>query len=181
MYIEYLNFKNALQNRGKSNYEKFLSKYDSKKLPREFTSFLIPSPFLIEKYTTIDDLDKKEYAKKRKYDHHPILEVSKKEAIDFCTWRTAMVNFHFRNINDLRIVNYRLASKEELENAKSKFINYSMVQHSGKITQIKKQKIAENFTIFPINELTASEQYFNDDEEYKWNGFRCMCEVQTID
>lgn len=186
MFIEYLNVKKVLQNKGYSTFAEFTKATNEKGFPLEMRTTKIPSPLLIDFYSIKKYLSRKDYGKESKFKHHPVLNVSKKQAIDFCKWRTEMASHLWNNDEKYASlkslsnkITYRLATKNELELAKTFFSNSNaFTVFKEKLFQIEPQKIATVFTLFPINEMTGSDELFNYQASFDYTGFRCVCEIK---
>ena len=57
----------------------------------------IPSPLLIEFYSSNKYLKRRGYGGETKFKYHPVLNVSKNQAAEYCKWRTEMVNHLWKN------------------------------------------------------------------------------------
>lgn len=185
MFSEYLNVKKVLKNKGYNSFNEFTAETNESGFPLEFRILRIPSPLLIEFYANDKFLNKKGYATESKYTDFPVLNVPKTIAMNYCKWRTEMVSHlwmydeKYATVKDLaeKIV-YRLATKEELLNASSIYSNSgNLVTFKGKLLKIKEEIQSNKFSVFPISEMTLSDEFFNDQEDYEYIGFRCICEI----
>lgn len=186
MFIEYLTVKKTLEGKGFITFGQFTKVTNEKGFPLEMRIIKLPSPLLIEFYSNNNYLKRKGYGRESKFKYHPVLNVPKKQAIDFCKWRTEMVSHlwkndekhsKYKNLSDK--ISYRLATQNELELANTFFSNLNRaVDFKEKILKIKKEKEATDFTVFPIRELTISEQLFNNNSNFEFTGFRCVCEMK---
>lgn len=185
MFIEYLTAKEVLQNNGYGTFSEFVKKTNVTGFPLEMT-IIIPSRLLFEFYSNNKYLKRKGYGRESKFTYHPVLNVSKKQAAEYCEWRTEMVNHLWKNderyVFNKNIVNkisYRLASKNELVHANTLFSNSNTkTEFKEDLLKVKQTKMATGFTIFPMKELTKSEDVFNQNPNYEFNGFRCICEIE---
>ena len=185
-YIEYLNVKEVLKNNGYFTFDEFVKETNETDLPLEMRIIIIPSPLLIEFYSNNKYLKRKGYGRKINFKYHPVLNVSKKQAIEFCKWRTQMVNHLWKNDEDFASnknlvdkFSYRLASINELINANTFFSNSNTkTEFTKKLLKIKKTKDTNGFTIFPVNEFTATDSLFNQKPNHEFKGFRCICEIK---
>lgn len=185
MFSEYLNGKKVLNDKGYDFFNEFTAATNESGFPSEFIRLRIPSPLLIEFYANDKFLNKKGYATESKYTDFPVLNVPKTIAMNYCKWRTEMVSHlwmydeKYATVKDLaeKIV-YRLATKEELLNASSIYSNSgNLVTFKGKLLKIKEEIQSNKFSVFPISEMTLSDEFFNDQEDYEYIGFRCICEI----
>lgn len=178
MYIEYLSYKEILKRKGFASFDDFIK--ETKTL-----SFLI-SPLLLKKnYANNKYLIRKKYYDHKKFNKHPVLNITKEQAVNFCKWRSQMVNHLWiqRNIlanKQTRVINYRLLQKSEFINAKYFFTHSkNIIQFNKDLLKIKSKDIPENmFSIFPINELTTNEKLLNKTSNSIFTGFRCICEFK---
>ena len=184
MFNEYLLMRTRVENQGYSTFSEFAKDATERNEPIKNEAQLYPSFSLIHFYSNQEDLKHRPYVMNYKYRHHPILNVTKKQASDFCKWRTEMVTYlwntqkYTSNILSDKI-SYRLATKNELTHAYTFFSNSNSVMVFEKsIFKIKEQKDTEEFLIFPITEVTLSDQLFTNDSNYKYMGFRCVCEIK---
>jgi hypothetical protein len=185
MFSEYLNVRKVLKNKGYNSFNEFTAETNESGFPLEFRILRIPSPLLIEFYANDNFLNKKGYATESKYTDFPVLNVPKTTAMDYCKWRTEMVahlwmyDEKYATVKDLaKKIVYRLATKEELLNASSIYSNSgNLVTFKGKLLKIKEEIQSNKFSVFPISEMTLSDEFFNDQEDYEYIGFRCICEI----
>ena len=185
MFTEYLNVKEVLKNKGYDSLKEFTSATNETGFPIEFRIIRTPSSLLIEFYANDKFLNKKGYATESKFTNFPVLNVEKATAMDYCKWRTEMVAHLWMNddkyiiVKDLaNKINYRLATKEELLNASTVYSNSgNLVTIKGKLLKIKKEIPPNKFSVFPISEMTLSDEFFNNQENYEYTGFRCICEI----
>lgn len=185
MFTEYLNVNKILKNKGYDSFKEFTSATNESGFPIEFRIIRTPSPLLIELYANDKFLNKKGYATESNFTDFPVLNVEKATAMDYCKWRTEMVAHLWMNDDKYIIVKdlakkiiYRLAAKEELLNASSMYSNSgNLVTLEGKLLKIKKEIPPNKFIIFPIAEMTNSDQFFNNQEDFEYTGFRCICEI----
>ncbi len=180
MFVEYLTGKKVLNKKGYSSFKKYIEENSIKDFPPEFK----PAPLsliLIDHYANQNYLKKKGYGWDPMFNHHPVLNVSRDQAEDYCKWRSEMV--HYRWSTDPRFTSkkthYRLATAQELTLAYDYFVKEKDIDVlKGKLLKIKPPNNATNFTMFPIKEMTASEKVFNDIPSYEFTGFRCICELK---
>lgn len=185
MFTEYLNVKEVLKNKGYDSLKEFTSATNETGFPLEFRILRIPSPLLIEFYSNDKFLNKKGYATESNFTYFPILNVEKATAMDYCKWRTEMVahlwmyDEKYAIVKDLaKQIVYRLPTKEELLNAKTLYSNSgNLVTLKGKLLKIKEEIQSNKFSVFPISEMTLSDEFFNNQENYQYTGFRCICEI----
>ena len=97
MFVEYLTIKKVLENKGYSSFSQFIKDNNIKGFPKEMRVLRYPSPLLIQFYSSNKYLKRKGYGRKYKFRYHPVLNISKKQAIDFCKWRTEMVSHLWLN------------------------------------------------------------------------------------
>lgn len=186
MFLEYLTVKEVLKSKGYTSVREFTKGTSENGFPIEMRTLSYPSPLLIEFYLKNKYLKRKGYGREYKFRYHPVLNISKKQAIDFCKWRTEMVSHLW--LNDEKYasikyqsdkISYRLATKNELILANTYFSNLDrVIEFKEKLLKIKQDKITSEFTVFPVNELTTSEQLFNDKPSFEFTGFRCACELK---
>lgn len=184
MFIEYLTAKQFLESKGYDSFSEF-QKETNGEFPIEMRTMIFPSP-LLELYASNKYLKKKSYGSESKFKYHPVLNISKKQAMDYCEWRTNMVRhlwkYHEKfsmNKNLSDNITYKLASKNELELANALFYNLDKaVVLKKNLFSIKQEKEIEAFTLFPIRELTVSDEIFNNNSTYEYTGFRCVCEIK---
>ncbi|NDP26610.1 MAG: SUMF1/EgtB/PvdO family nonheme iron enzyme [Flavobacterium sp.] len=183
MFTEYLTAKKVLRNKGYESFGEFVKKTNEKGFPIEMR--IIAPHLLIDFYSDNKFLTSNEYGLIYKFQNHPVLNASKKQAIDYCKWRTEMVSHlwkydekHMSNKNLSNKINCRLATENELILAKTFFTNSNKIgEFNEKILTVKQEKFATQFTIFPVNEMTASEKLFNNKSNFEFTGFRCICEM----
>lgn len=186
MFMEYLTAKEVLKNKGYLTFNEFIKDTNEKGFSREMTTIRIPSPLLIEFYSSNKYLKRKGYGREWKFRYHPVLNVSKIQAFEFCKWRTEMVSHLWKNDEKYSAVkslsnkiSYRLATKKELELANTFFSNSNMkTEFTEKILKVKQKKMVTDFIVFPIQEMTISEELFNQKLNYEYIGFRCICEIE---
>ena len=184
MFSEYLLMRARVEHQGYSTFSEFAKDATERNEPIKNEAQLYPSFSLIDFYSNQEDLKYRPYVMDSKYRHHPILNVTKQQASDFCKWRTEMVIYlwntekYASNILSDKI-SYRLATKNELTHAYTFFSNSnSVLVFEKSIFKIKQQKETSEFLMFPITEMTLSDQLFNDHSNYKFMGFRCVCEIK---
>lgn len=183
MFTEYLTAKKVLRNKGYESFGEFVKKTNEKGFPIEMR--IIAPHLLIDFYSDNKFLTSNGYGLIYKFQYHPVLNVSKQQAIAFCQWRTEMVSHlwkydekHMSNKNLSNKISYRLATENELILAQTFFTNSNkIVEYKEQILTVKQEKIATQFTIFPVNEMTASEKLFNNKSNFEFTGFRCICEI----
>ncbi len=183
MFTEYLSVKKILKNKGYESFGEFVKKTNEKGFPIEMR--IIAPHLLIDFYSDNKFLTSNGYGLGYKFQNHPILNVSKKQAIDYCKWRTEMVSHLWKydekyvsnkNLSDK--IYYKLATENELVLAYAFFLNSNkVVEFKEKILDLKQEKVATQFTVFPINEITASEKLFNSKSSFEFTGFRCICKM----
>ncbi len=186
IFLEYLTVKKALKSKGYTSFSDFTKQTNERGFPMEMKTIRYPSPLLIKFYLNNKYLKRKGYGREYKFRYHPVLNISKKKAIDFCKWRTEMVSHLWLNDekyssikNQSDKISYRLATKNELILANTYFSNLEkVIKFKEKLLKIKQDKVTTRFTVFPINELTTSDQLFNDKSNFKFTGFRCVCELK---
>lgn len=186
MFIEYLTVKKVLKNKGYTSFKEFTKETNENGFPIEMRIIIYPSPLLIEFYSNNKYLKSKGYGREYKFSYHPVLNVSKKLATDFCKWRSEMVSHLWLNDekyssikNQSDKISYRLAATNELIRANTYFSNLKRaIEFKEKLLKIKQDKVTTEFTVFPVNELTTSEQLFNDKPNFEFTGFRCVCEMK---
>lgn len=184
MWIEYLTIKKILKNKGYSSFEKFTKETNENGFPKDMNTLNLP--LLINLYSKNKYLKRKKYGREYKYSNHPVLNISKEQATDFCKWRTEMVSHlwlyddRYSSIkNQSNKILYRLADKNELDFAYAYFSNLDrVIEYEKNLFIIKQDKITTNFIIFPVNELTVSQQLFNYMPNFEFTGFRCICEIK---
>lgn len=184
MFTEYLTAKKVLKNKGYETFSEFTKATNEKGFPIEMKVAF--SPLLIDFYSNNNYLTQKNYGREYQFQYLPVLNVSKEQAIDFCKWRTEMVSHLWKydekkalnkNLSDK--INYRLATENELIVAQTFFLNSNtIIEFNEKLLDIKQEKNATQFTIFPVKELTSSEKLFNFNSNYGFTGFRCICEMK---
>ncbi|POY39566.1 hypothetical protein C3L50_10385 [Flavobacterium alvei] len=183
-FTEYLTAKKVLKNKGYDSFSEFTKATNEKGFPIEMK--VIFPPLLIDFYSNNNYLTELGYWSGYQFQYHPVLNVSKEQAINFCKWRTEMVSHlwkydekHALNKNQSDKINYRLATENELILAKTFFSNSNtIIEFKEKLLDIKLEKNATQFTIFPVKELTTSEKLFNFNSNYGFTGFRCICEIE---
>jgi hypothetical protein len=185
MFLEYLTIKHALENKGYSSFSKFAKDTNEKGFPKNLTTIIEPAPVLIEFYSNNKYLERTGYGWKNRYRYHPVLNISKNQAIDYCQWRSEMVSHLWSNHDDYSSVknlsdkiSYRLATNNELILATSFFSNLNLIVESREeLLKMKQEKEITAFTILSINEMTLSDQLFNEQLNFEFTGFRCVCEM----
>ncbi len=183
MYIEYLNYKEFLKEKGGSSFKDFIEYIDEK--TNTFPTLI--SPILLKDfYANNKYFIKKKYYNHNRYDKHPLLNITKKQAAEYCEWRSKMVNhlwvnkFYLTNIKT-DIINYRLPKENELIEAKYFFTHSKkIIELNQELLKIKTNKLLTNyFIIFPINEFTDDDgKLFNKKSNSAHTGFRCICEFK---
>lgn len=184
MLLEYLTMKYALENKGYSSFIEFAEDTNEKGFPRNLITIIQPSSLLIEFYSNNKFLKKKGYGWNDRYRYHPVLNISKKQAIDYCQWRTEMVSHLWSNHENYSSVknlsdkiSYRLPTENELIHATKLFSNVNfIVEFKEELLKIKQEQEITTFTLFPINEITLSDQLFHKRPNFEFTGFRCICE-----
>lgn len=190
MFLEYLSANNFLKKKGYKSVKHYFKSTDGNSYPSEMFAFIYPSPLLYD-LNTINYLKRRLYYKDYKYRYHPILNILKKQAMDFCRWRTPMVEHlwlidekYLTNREIAQKISYRLASEDEILLAKKVF------SERKKITDFKDKNLlpinlkleVENFIILPISELTESEVIIKHNttrkSRHNFIGFRCVCEIK---
>jgi len=187
MFIEYLDEKEELKEKGYSSLSEYFADTIQSGFPKEMTnSLLLPSQFLIDFYSKNKYLRRKLYGKKHEFENHPLLTITKARAIDYCEWRTEKVRYLWLNhpkFSSNRFqaekIAYRLPTKDELISAKTYFTSINkVIIYRRRLFRIIDKKVPADFTVFPIDELTASEEIFNEDPSHDYTGFRCVCELK---
>ncbi len=189
MFVEYLIGKDFLKRKGFKSYEEYSKcNIENKDSDESMFDFEYPSPFLIEMSPSDKYLKRKKYYKDTIYIDHPILNISKEQAIDFCQWRTEVVkNLWFSQKSDERKrdlstkILYRLPSESELFDAKTWF------KRTNQLTNFKDKKLLKTYfsyhpkgyRVLPIFEFTKSEKLSINEGINNKNfiGFRCVCEI----
>lgn len=139
-----------------------------------------------------------------KYNHYPVVQVSKEIAAWFCRWRTAMVQMLYSNFENrsernshYRKIKYRLPTTDEWNYAVEKFSALRDIKFANakKLEILPELKTGANtFLLTPLSELvgdssivkgrswkypnlslTATTPYQGPTD---WIGFRCVCEVE---
>jgi hypothetical protein len=187
MFIVYLDEKEELKEKGYSTLSEYHTDTIQSGFPKEMSnSILLPSPFLIEFYSENKYLGRKGYGKKQEFRNHPVLTITKARASDYCAWRTEKVRYLWLNdpkyaankVQAERIA-YRLPTKNELISAKTYFTSINKaIMYRRRLFRIIDEKVPTDFYVFPIDELTASEEIFNEDPTHDYTGFRCVCELK---
>jgi formylglycine-generating enzyme required for sulfatase activity len=190
MFIEYLTAKDFLDKKGFESYKDFSEAHPgviySDVVMKEFDC---PSPFLINIAPSSNYLKRKNYHIDTLYLDHPVLTVTKEQAIDYCQWRTEVVQdlwiYHQdqENKKDLATrIRYRLPSKTELLDAKNWFsttnelINYK----DQKLLKTLFEYHPKGYRVLPISEFTEDDNLFINEgvKRRKFIGFRCVCEIR---
>lgn len=187
MFNEYLTVKNVLKNKGYSSFSQYVVEDKITGFPDEMREFYYPSPFLIDLYSNITNLTRNGYHKDPKYKNHPVLNISTEQAMDYCRWRTEMVQHlwtydatHAAKKNLATKINYRLITKDELIRAKQNLSNSKKInEFKANLLKIKIQKEVTQFSIFPINEMTTTEEVVFEVSDFEYSGFRCVCETKS--
>lgn len=183
MFLEYLAGKKSLNSMGYSRFSHFAKTTNETGFPKYAMSF--PSTYLIEFYSDKKYLRRKQYAE-FKFKYHPVLNISKKEATDYCQWRTDMVRHLYKyhekqelNRDLANKISYRLVTNDELINAKNFFSNSNtLTEFNENLLKMELQDELTGFVIFPINEMTQSEPLINEKLDADFIGFRCVCEIK---
>lgn len=185
MFSEYLLMKTMVEDKGYSTFSQYAKDATERNEPIKNGAQFYPSSLLTDFYSSHDYLKNSAYVREYKFRHHPILNVTKDQASDYCKWRTEMVSYlwntekHASNKNRSDKISYRLATKNELTQAYTFFLNSNRVMEFNKnIFKIKQVKNTTEFLVFPITEMTLSDQLFNDQSNYEFIGFRCVCEIK---
>jgi len=134
------------------------------------------------------------YFEDPKYIYFPVLKISKKEAINYCKWRTDMVNKYYKKrFNKRRIkVEYRLPTSDEFIKAIDKF-GYSkkklqrfpyfpMYTYRKKYRKKPKKAIflKNNLSEYTIDSIPFGSNWkkeTNFKAANNYTGFRCVCEI----
>ncbi|TXE09178.1 hypothetical protein ES711_04385 [Gelidibacter salicanalis] len=185
MFEEYLVVKMELDAKGYASFQKYAENTPDTEIIKKFPiNYIIPNLTLLYQHSPA--LLKLGYDNNFRFSEHPVLNVPKILATDFCNWRTEMVAYLWQNngfdsalaeMSDK--ISYRLATKTELIEAFDFFSeSKSTVDFKRKLFKIKKDDIADKYTRFPIQEMTLSDEVYQDDSGYQYTGFRCVCEVK---
>jgi len=185
MFLEYLTAKDFIRKKGFDSFSEFHKSTDQK---FNRLTFLYPS-FLKNLNKKGSFLSKKNYFENYRYKNSPVLNVSKEQALDYCKWRTEMVQYSWSN-NTEQInykINYRLPKEDELSLAKEHFKKLNKFQfHADKNpTKFKTQNEENDFVLYNISEYTLKENLFWQNwknitpTEFpnETTGFRCVCEI----
>ncbi|WP_405199137.1 SUMF1/EgtB/PvdO family nonheme iron enzyme [Christiangramia sp. LLG6405-1] len=186
MFLEYLTAKHFLRKKGFDSFSEYYKTVDIK--PDRLT-VLYPS-FLKNLNKDESFLTEKNYFENSKYKYSPVLRISKRQAQDYCKWRTEMVQYHRVNKNKTAIQNikYRLPTKEELTTSKEFFSQLNKFTfYTGKNpTKFHTDKNINGFILYRISEFTSTDKLFG--ENWKninpiefpndLTGFRCACELE---
>ncbi|RKS42765.1 sulfatase-modifying factor enzyme 1 [Gillisia mitskevichiae] len=186
MFLEYLTAKHFIRKKG---FESFADLHNSTDKKFDRVRLLYPS-FLKNLNKKGSLLTRKNYFENYKYKYSPVLNVTKKQAIDYCNWRTEMVLYLWSNENENvnYKINYRLPQESEMILAKeyfSKGNKFKLIDGENP-TKFKTMNIEKNFVLYNISEFTMSEIVFGENwknitpNEFPNDitGFRCVCEIQ---
>ncbi len=186
MFLEYLTAKHFLRKKGFNSFSDF-HRSTEQKFDRLIT--LYPS-FLKNLNMNESLLTKKKYFENLKYQNFPVLRISKEQAIDYCKWRSEMVDYLWSNKSEPinQNIKYRLPQENEIKIAKEYFSKKErFIFYDGKNpTKFNSDKKTDNFIIYNISEFTISDKIFGNNwknispTEFpnEVTGFRCVCEIQ---
>lgn len=147
----------------------------------------------------------REYLNNSSYNFYPLVNISYDLAIEFCKWRTAMVQLSYSNNFPIeerykfhKKIKYRLATSEEWEFAVKKFSNSkNLYIRKAKHKEIvaKLREITSCFTLTNLSEMVSEKNIvkgcnwkqkdckqelnvtFESKSPADWITFRCVCEV----
>ncbi len=198
MYLEFIDSVNALWNYTLQDSLKSLNleEIDDSLLTRSLNP--LQSEKIYEKITLVEDLkisdkvDIEYYFRHPKYQHHPMVGVSKEQAQLFCEWRTDMVNLKWgkeitNNKTKYHKIKYRLPTKKEYRMAKRSFIESDkiLLPNTTLLKKIDMEILQRKdiFILYHIPEFTSTEKYLDSLEKAtktknNFTFFRCICEVQ---
>ncbi|MFK7953111.1 MAG: formylglycine-generating enzyme family protein [Ekhidna sp.] len=117
----------------------------------EFVISSLPSEEITKNY-------RPEYFRHPNYRYHPVVGISYTQALNYCKWRTAVVNFKLEADRDNRRVKYRLPTEVEWELAAKSIDTLEMerFKYSGlDFSQKKNRKFIRE--IFPEREINFKE------------------------
>lgn len=189
MFIEYLTAKDFLKKKGFESYKNFSETHPETVYSVDvLEEFDYPSPFLINITPSSKYLKRKKYHVDTLYLDHPVLNIAKEQAIDFCQWRTEVVKDLWLHQEDdegkkdlATKIRYRLPSRNELLEAKNWF------RTKNELINFKDQKLLKTYFEYypkgyrtlPILEFTKADDLFINEgvNKRKFIGFRCVCEI----
>jgi len=167
MFLEYLTAKHSLRKKGFNSFSEFHKSTDEK-----FDKILTIYPSFLKNLNKKKSfLTKKNYFENIKYKYSPVLRITKEQAIDYCKWRTEMVEYFWSNkektIN--QNIKYRLPEKQELLLAQEYFSkrNQFRFDRGKNPAKFKTDKKINNFISYNISEFTNSDNIFGENWEDK--------------
>ena len=190
MFAEYLTVKEFLKENGYDSFSNYSKTLTEDKFPIEILEkYDYPSIYLVNEDPKHRYLKRKEYYKDTIYIDHPVINISKEKAKDYCKWRTEMVKhlwlYHEKHIDKRQLankINYRLPSKTELIYAKEEFKSRNELTEyiDEKVLNIQLDYQPKGYIILPIIEYTESDDFNNQgiNKRKKFIGFRCVCEIE---
>jgi len=188
MFVEYLHSKHYLEKKGFKSFKEYSEDSLDNEYQNTISDFEYPSYLLESKNPQRKILKRKKYQIDTLYTDHPVLNVSKEQAVDYCKWRTEVVNVLWFNEKNNSMnkevpskVVYRLPTRREFLMAKSwfDFKNLLMDYQGQKVLSTLFPYNPEGYRTLSISEYTASEELFIKVGKNKKDfiGFRCICEV----
>ena len=179
MFLEYLAFKGLAADLGYNTFQEYLN---SRKVGEFPIKPIIAYPnVVLEGYSKDVFLKRKGYFSETEYASYAVLNLSIKDARDFCSWRTAMVAHLYKNEN-IRFSNlqYRLATIAQLNFAKRKYQSIVKAEPSRKkLSNYHLPKKPESFMVLPIHEYSLDSVVFQSQLKAAYTGFRCVCELDS--
>ena len=186
MFLEYLTVRHFLKENGFESLSDY-HRITEKKLNK--IVLLYPS-FLENLNEEGSILTRKNYFKKTEYKYSPVLKISKKQAEDFCSWRTEMVKHLWSKRTGTKDVElkYRLPKIVEYKSAEAKFAEANIFNYyeAKNPTKFFTKKEVNEYIKYNISEFTFSDKIYGENWKNEIPkelpnevvGFRCVCEIE---